>query len=226
MQSGRPLGAPRAAILKPSAPLTRAAPFNQGEADDPGSSTQGVWFKNPRGRIATPAGGIGPGHTAQSVFVPHAPEAPHLPHMPGRSGIAHDNDYSELALRVQNKGSKAPFDAQRVSHAVAHSRGDPPPENADAVRARGGAAKATKHACNGRVLDTTAPALVEGGALQPVTAKLFPVWTPKLGAKGMPYSDRYNVTFAGAIVVERSRDPETDLARVLLARGHTGTVTM
>ena len=33
-------------------------------------------------------------------------------------------------------------------------------------------------------------------------------------------------TFAGEIIVERSRDPETDLARALLARGHTGKVTM
>src|SRR5262245_29558520 len=42
----------------------------------------------------------------------------------------------------------------------------------------------------------------------------------------MPYSDRYNVGFAGEVIVERSRDPETDLARALLAQGHTGTVTM
>ena len=57
-------------------------------------------------------------------------------------------------------------------------------------------------------------------------AKLFPVWTPELGAAGMPYSDKYNVTFAGEIIVEQSRDPETDLARALLAQGHTGKVTM
>ena len=42
----------------------------------------------------------------------------------------------------------------------------------------------------------------------------------------MPYSDNYNVAFAGEIIVERSRDPETDLARALLARGHSGKVTM
>src|SRR5262245_43153566 len=59
-----------------------------------------------------------------------------------------------------------------------------------------------------------------------LTASLFPLWTPELGARGMPYCDRYNVEFAGEIIVERSRDPETDLARALLARGHTGTVTM
>ena len=59
-----------------------------------------------------------------------------------------------------------------------------------------------------------------------LTAKLFPVWTPELGSAGIPYSDKYNVTFAGEIIVERSRDPETDLARALLVRGHTGTVTL
>src|SRR5262245_60741315 len=59
-----------------------------------------------------------------------------------------------------------------------------------------------------------------------LTASLFPVWTPELGASGMPYSDRYNVVFVGEIIVERSRDPETELARALLDRGHTGTVSM
>jgi hypothetical protein len=57
-------------------------------------------------------------------------------------------------------------------------------------------------------------------------AKLFPVWTPELGAAGMPYTDKYKVTFRGEAVVERSRDPETDLARALRARGYTGTVTL
>jgi hypothetical protein len=42
----------------------------------------------------------------------------------------------------------------------------------------------------------------------------------------MRYSDKYNVVFAGEIIVERSRDPETDLARALLARGQTGKVMM
>ena len=59
-----------------------------------------------------------------------------------------------------------------------------------------------------------------------LTAKLFPIWTQELGVSGTPYSDRYNVVFTGEIIVARSRDPETDLARALLARGHTGTVTM
>ena len=59
-----------------------------------------------------------------------------------------------------------------------------------------------------------------------ITAQLFPVWTPELGGVGMPYSDKYNVVLAGEIIVERSRDPETDLARALLARGQTGKVTV
>src|SRR5262245_33854351 len=59
-----------------------------------------------------------------------------------------------------------------------------------------------------------------------LSAKLLPIWTPELGAAGMPYSDRFNVMFAGEIIVERSRDPEPDLARALLARGHTGKVTL
>src|SRR5262245_61186567 len=57
-------------------------------------------------------------------------------------------------------------------------------------------------------------------------AKLFPVWTPELGAAGMPYSDRYNVTFAGHIIVECSRDPETNLARAMLCRANHGKMTV
>jgi hypothetical protein len=55
-----------------------------------------------------------------------------------------------------------------------------------------------------------------------LTAQLFPVWSADLAS----YTDKYNVTFASEIIVERSRDPETDLARALVARSHTGTVTM
>src|SRR5262245_61022863 len=57
-------------------------------------------------------------------------------------------------------------------------------------------------------------------------AKLFPIWTVELGSNGMPYSDRYNVSFAGEVIVKRSRDPECDLARALKASGYTGTVTV
>lgn len=42
------------------------------------------------------------------------------------------------------------------------------------------------------------------------------------------YQDRgrYNVTFGGVPIVVGSADPETDLARALLERGLTGTVTI
>jgi hypothetical protein len=36
----------------------------------------------------------------------------------------------------------------------------------------------------------------------------------------------YNVTLDGELVLEHCRDPETDIARVLLGRGITGRVTM
>src|SRR5262249_16743426 len=55
-----------------------------------------------------------------------------------------------------------------------------------------------------------------------LTAQLFPIWRPEHGS----YTDRYNVCFAGEIVVERSRDPDTDLARALLERGYPGKVTL
>jgi hypothetical protein len=37
---------------------------------------------------------------------------------------------------------------------------------------------------------------------------------------------RYDVRFGGELIVHGSRDPECDLARVLLAKGMTGTVTI
>jgi hypothetical protein len=50
--------------------------------------------------------------------------------------------------------------------------------------------------------------------------ELFPIWSGgKAGYLG-------NVTLDGELVVERSRDPEHDLARVLQARGYTGHVTL
>ena len=36
----------------------------------------------------------------------------------------------------------------------------------------------------------------------------------------------YNVVFDGDLVLEGSRDPECDLARILLSRGYSGVVTM
>jgi hypothetical protein len=47
---------------------------------------------------------------------------------------------------------------------------------------------------------------------------------PRIGRQGDALL--YNVVFAGRVIVKRSRDPETDLARALLAEGYTGTVTM
>jgi hypothetical protein len=37
---------------------------------------------------------------------------------------------------------------------------------------------------------------------------------------------RYSVLFDGKLLVERSRDPECDAARALLARGYTGQLQM
>ena len=54
----------------------------------------------------------------------------------------------------------------------------------------------------------------------PLTVELHPIW--KGGSRG--YS--YNVTLNGEVIVSLSRDPETDLARALLARGINGLVTV
>ena len=51
-------------------------------------------------------------------------------------------------------------------------------------------------------------------------AELFPIWAG--GKAGYVY----NVIFDGELVLERRRDPDCDLARVLLARGLTGKVTL
>jgi hypothetical protein len=50
--------------------------------------------------------------------------------------------------------------------------------------------------------------------------ELFPVWA---GGNAGYY---YNVLLDGDVVLEHSRDPETDLARVLLSRGIAGKVTV
>jgi hypothetical protein len=51
-------------------------------------------------------------------------------------------------------------------------------------------------------------------------ARLHPIWAG--GRAGYVYS----VIYDGKILVERSRDPECDAARALLAKGITGTLTM
>jgi hypothetical protein len=51
-----------------------------------------------------------------------------------------------------------------------------------------------------------------------LTVKLHPVW--------MTGGYRYNVTRNGECIVSLSRDPETDLARAVLARGIKGVVSV
>jgi hypothetical protein len=51
-------------------------------------------------------------------------------------------------------------------------------------------------------------------------ARLHPHWV------GSRDGYRYSVLFDGKLLVERSRDPECDAARALLAKGITGTLTM
>jgi hypothetical protein len=47
---------------------------------------------------------------------------------------------------------------------------------------------------------------------------------PPIRKVGIRYTGQYSVTFDGETVVKGSRDPETDLARALLAKGITGKV--
>ena len=51
-------------------------------------------------------------------------------------------------------------------------------------------------------------------------ARLHPIWTG--GRDGY----RYSILYDGKLLVERSRDPETDAARALLAQGITGKLTL
>ena len=51
-------------------------------------------------------------------------------------------------------------------------------------------------------------------------ARLHPIWTG--GRDGY----RYSVLCDGKLLVEGSRDPETDVARALLAKGITGKLTL
>ena len=54
----------------------------------------------------------------------------------------------------------------------------------------------------------------------PLTARLHPKWVG--GRDGY----RYSVIYRGELIVDRSRDPECDAARALLARGITGKLTL
>lgn len=49
-------------------------------------------------------------------------------------------------------------------------------------------------------------------------ARLHPIWVDKVGY-------RYSVIFRGKLLVDRSRDPECDAARALLAKSITGRLT-
>jgi hypothetical protein len=53
-----------------------------------------------------------------------------------------------------------------------------------------------------------------------LTARLHPKWVG--GRDGY----RYSVICRGELIVDRSRDPECDAARALLAKGITGKLTM
>jgi hypothetical protein len=55
---------------------------------------------------------------------------------------------------------------------------------------------------------------------EPLTARLHPKWVG--GRDGY----RYSVICRGELIVDRSRDPECDAARALLAKGFTGKLVM
>ena len=58
------------------------------------------------------------------------------------------------------------------------------------------------------------------------TAQLVATLHPPKRADGVRYSGKWSVSFRGELIVENSTDPECDCARVLLARGFSGTVAM
>lgn len=49
---------------------------------------------------------------------------------------------------------------------------------------------------------------------------------PPMHKDGVRYTGLYKVEFEGDLIVQGSRNPETDLARALLARGLTGNITL
>src|SRR5215813_13631149 len=63
------------------------------------------------------------------------------------------------------------------------------------------------------------------GAVRENVLALKAILYTKGGNSGNCYY-HYDVEFDGDLVVQDSKDPECDLARVLEARGYTGTVTM
>jgi hypothetical protein len=67
-----------------------------------------------------------------------------------------------------------------------------------------------------------APVLTSSDLMTMLIARLH----PPIHEEGVKYTGLYNVEFGGEIVVVGSRNPECDLARVLLAKDITGKVTM
>ena len=57
-------------------------------------------------------------------------------------------------------------------------------------------------------------------------AQLVATLHPPLRSDGVRYTGKWSVSFRGELIVEGSIDPETDAARVLLARGHLGVPAM
>ena len=88
---GSLMGAPRAAILKPRAPLTRASRRERlGEADDPGIPPKACARRPPRPDRVTPAGKIGPWTEPRhpSAFR-RLPQAPHPSPRGGTVPVTH-----------------------------------------------------------------------------------------------------------------------------------------
>ena len=78
--------------------------------------------------------------------------------------------------------------------------------------------QAVRHHAEYRTRCTTAGDGSERGSLM-LKARLHPIWVPTGGY-------RYSVIFRGKLLVERSRDPECDAARALVAEGITGKLTL
>jgi hypothetical protein len=73
--------------------------------------------------------------------------------------------------------------------------------------------------CSTCLLHTEQASGCKKGAGRMLKARLHQKWVPKVGY-------RYSVIFLGKLLVERSRDPECDAARALLAKGFTGKLTL
>src|SRR5262245_15402373 len=77
--------------------------------------------------------------------------------------------------------------------------------------------QAVRHHAEYRTRCTTTSDGSERGSLM-LKGRLHPKWVPTVAY-------RYSVIFRGKLLVERSRDPECDAARALVAKGITGKLT-